>query len=88
MATTEFELDVLIKELVTDFPPTSTDPVTFLGAQFDRFAFKEQRHCAAAPGMLINGTLRYSESPLLESNAPCVKGNTVDIVKTNKALRA
>ena len=36
MATSEFELDVLIKELVTDFPPASTDPVTFLGAQFDR----------------------------------------------------
>jgi alkylation response protein AidB-like acyl-CoA dehydrogenase len=26
----------LVEQLLTDFPPASTDPVTFLGAQFDR----------------------------------------------------
>ena len=34
--TTEVELDQLIDELVDQFSPSSTDPVTFLGAQFDR----------------------------------------------------
>jgi alkylation response protein AidB-like acyl-CoA dehydrogenase len=36
VATTEAELDQLIEGLVTEYPPASTDPVTFLGAQFDR----------------------------------------------------
>ncbi|NNN00701.1 MAG: acyl-CoA dehydrogenase [Acidimicrobiaceae bacterium] len=36
MATSEAELDQLIDELISQFPPSSTDPVTFLGAQFDR----------------------------------------------------
>jgi alkylation response protein AidB-like acyl-CoA dehydrogenase len=33
---TEAQLDTLIDELVTSFPPASTDPVIFLGEQFDR----------------------------------------------------
>jgi len=36
MATSEADLDVLIDELVTSYPPESTDPVKFLGEQFDR----------------------------------------------------
>ena len=36
MATTELEMDRLIDELVTAFPPASTDPVVFMGEQFDR----------------------------------------------------
>ena len=36
MATSEADIDRLIDGLVADFPPSSTDPVTFLGAQFDR----------------------------------------------------
>ena len=35
MATSEAEIDRLIHDLVDQFPPASTDPVTFLGAQFD-----------------------------------------------------
>jgi len=34
--TTEAELDQLIDELVREYPPGTTDPVTFLGAQFDQ----------------------------------------------------
>jgi alkylation response protein AidB-like acyl-CoA dehydrogenase len=33
---TTSELDTLIEELVTNVPPATTDPVTFLGQQFDR----------------------------------------------------
>ena len=36
MTTSEVEIDRLIEELVGGFPPASTDPVTFLGEQFDR----------------------------------------------------
>ena len=36
MATTEAQLDELIDDLLEKFPPKSTDPVTFLGEQFDR----------------------------------------------------
>ncbi|HUX03943.1 MAG TPA: acyl-CoA dehydrogenase family protein [Acidimicrobiales bacterium] len=36
MATTPEEIDQLIDELVATFPPASTDPVRFLGEQFDR----------------------------------------------------
>ena len=36
MATTELEMDRLIDELVTAFPPATTDPVVFMGEQFDR----------------------------------------------------
>ncbi len=36
MSTSEAELDDLINDLVTTFPPTTTDPVKFLGEQFDR----------------------------------------------------
>jgi alkylation response protein AidB-like acyl-CoA dehydrogenase len=36
MATSEADLDVLIDDLITSYPPESTDPVTFLGEQFDR----------------------------------------------------
>ena len=36
MATSEAELDALIDDLVTTFPPRTTDPVKFLGEQFDR----------------------------------------------------
>ncbi len=36
MATSESRIDELIDELVTACPPASTDPVTFLGEQFDR----------------------------------------------------
>ena len=36
MATTQAQLDELIDDLVTAFPPATTDPVTFLGEQFDR----------------------------------------------------
>jgi alkylation response protein AidB-like acyl-CoA dehydrogenase len=36
MATSEAVIDQLIEDLVRQFPPTSTDPVTFLGSQFDR----------------------------------------------------
>jgi alkylation response protein AidB-like acyl-CoA dehydrogenase len=36
MATSEAQIDQLIDELVTQFPPKTTDPVTFLGEQFDR----------------------------------------------------
>ncbi len=36
MATSEVQIDQLIEDLVTQFPPATTDPVTFLGAQFDR----------------------------------------------------
>ncbi len=36
MATSEAAIDELIDDLATKFPPASTDPVTFLGEQFDR----------------------------------------------------
>ncbi|HWD95422.1 MAG TPA: acyl-CoA dehydrogenase family protein [Acidimicrobiales bacterium] len=36
MTTSESELDGLIDDLVTAYPPTTTDPVKFLGEQFDR----------------------------------------------------
>jgi len=36
VATTPEEIDQLIDELVATFPPASTDPVRFLGEQFDR----------------------------------------------------
>jgi alkylation response protein AidB-like acyl-CoA dehydrogenase len=36
MATSEADLDVLIDDLVATFPIESTDPVKFLGEQFDR----------------------------------------------------
>jgi alkylation response protein AidB-like acyl-CoA dehydrogenase len=36
VSTSEAELDDLINDLVTTFPPTTTDPVKFLGEQFDR----------------------------------------------------
>jgi alkylation response protein AidB-like acyl-CoA dehydrogenase len=36
MTTIESELDSLIDDLVATFPPTTTDPVKFLGEQFDR----------------------------------------------------
>jgi alkylation response protein AidB-like acyl-CoA dehydrogenase len=36
MATSEADLDVLIEELVASYPPGSTDPVNFLGEQYDR----------------------------------------------------
>ena len=36
MATSEADLDVLIDDLIASYPPQSTDPVTFLGEQFDR----------------------------------------------------
>jgi alkylation response protein AidB-like acyl-CoA dehydrogenase len=34
--TTEAEIDERIEDLVKNFPPATTDPVTFLGEQFDR----------------------------------------------------
>jgi len=34
--TDEARVDALVDELLEKFPPTSTDPVTFLGEQFDR----------------------------------------------------
>ncbi|MFY9784005.1 MAG: acyl-CoA dehydrogenase family protein [Acidimicrobiales bacterium] len=36
MATSEVDLDELIDDLVATYPPASTDPVKFLGEQFDR----------------------------------------------------
>lgn len=36
MPITEAELDVLIDDLIEKFPPTTTDPVVFMGEQFDR----------------------------------------------------
>jgi alkylation response protein AidB-like acyl-CoA dehydrogenase len=36
MTTTEADIDALIDDLVTTFPPATTDPVKFLGEQFDR----------------------------------------------------
>lgn len=36
MTSSELEVDVLIDELITDFPPATTSPLTFLGRQFDR----------------------------------------------------
>jgi alkylation response protein AidB-like acyl-CoA dehydrogenase len=36
MTTSEADLDTLIDDLVAAFPPSSTSPVAFLGAQFDR----------------------------------------------------
>jgi alkylation response protein AidB-like acyl-CoA dehydrogenase len=36
MTTSEADLDALIDELVTAFPPSSTNPSEFLGEQFDR----------------------------------------------------
>ena len=36
MATSEAQIDQLIDELVSSFPPATTDPVVFLGEQFDR----------------------------------------------------
>jgi alkylation response protein AidB-like acyl-CoA dehydrogenase len=36
MPTSTAEIDQLIDELVAKFPPSTTDPVTFLGEQFDR----------------------------------------------------
>jgi alkylation response protein AidB-like acyl-CoA dehydrogenase len=36
VATSEAEIDRLIDDLVAEFPPESTNPVTFLGEQFDR----------------------------------------------------
>jgi len=36
MSTSEADLDALIDDLVTSFPPSTTSPVAFLGHQFDR----------------------------------------------------
>jgi alkylation response protein AidB-like acyl-CoA dehydrogenase len=36
MPTSTAEIDQLIDELVAKFPPATTDPVAFLGEQFDR----------------------------------------------------
>ena len=36
MATSTAQIDELIDDLVTSFPPRETEPVTFLGEQFDR----------------------------------------------------
>ncbi|MGA7835945.1 MAG: acyl-CoA dehydrogenase family protein [Acidimicrobiales bacterium] len=36
MTTSEVELDALIDDLVSTFPPSTTDPIKFLGEQFDR----------------------------------------------------
>src|SRR5487761_1838292 len=36
MATSEAQIDQLIDELVSSFPPATPDPVVFLGEQFDR----------------------------------------------------
>src|ERR1035441_8149887 len=36
MTTSEADLDAVIDELVTAFPPSSTNPSEFLGEQFDR----------------------------------------------------
>ena len=36
MGVSESAIDDLIDDLITAFPPTSTDPATFLGEQFDR----------------------------------------------------
>ncbi len=36
MATSEANLDVLVDDLISSYPPESSDPVTFLGEQFDR----------------------------------------------------
>jgi len=36
MATSEAQIDELIDDLVTSFPPSATEPVKFLGEQFDR----------------------------------------------------
>ncbi|MGD0692859.1 MAG: acyl-CoA dehydrogenase family protein [Acidimicrobiales bacterium] len=36
MATSEAQIDELIDDLVTSFPPNATEPVKFLGEQFDR----------------------------------------------------
>jgi alkylation response protein AidB-like acyl-CoA dehydrogenase len=36
MPTSEAEIDTLVDELIADFPPKTTDPVVFLGEQFDR----------------------------------------------------
>ena len=36
MATSEADVDELIDDLIASYPPQSTDPVTFLGEQFDR----------------------------------------------------
>jgi alkylation response protein AidB-like acyl-CoA dehydrogenase len=36
MATVEATIDDLVDGLVAEYPPTSTDPITFLGARFDR----------------------------------------------------
>jgi len=36
MATSEAEIDELIEELVTSFPPKETESVKFQGEQFDR----------------------------------------------------
>jgi len=36
VGTSESQIDGLIEGLVAEYPPSSTDPVTFLGAQFDR----------------------------------------------------
>jgi alkylation response protein AidB-like acyl-CoA dehydrogenase len=36
MATSEVDLDALIDDFVAAFPPATTDPVLFLGEQFDR----------------------------------------------------
>ena len=36
MATSEAQIDELIDDLVTSFPPKETEPVKFLGEQFDR----------------------------------------------------
>ena len=36
MPTSEAEIDRLIDQLVEEFPPTTSDPIAFLGEQFDR----------------------------------------------------
>ena len=52
----EKQFDVLIDELLEAYPPASTDPVTFLGAQFDRghqwrgFGLASVRGCVANSG--------------------------------------
>ena len=77
MATTEAEIDQLVDDLVTAFPPATTDPEVFLGEQFDRgLAFV---HFATGEGGL-GGTPAdqlYAMRKLSKLGAPSAMGRNV-----------
>ncbi len=67
VATDTERVDSLVDELLADFPPRETDPVTFLGAQFDRglawVHFPEgEGGLGLAPALQVRVTSRLAEA--------------------------